>query len=559
MTSGSSLTSTRLAALSLSPSRIAQLGIVKSDHEGSTSGEESRMPNLEGRKVERHGEADSGAELGAGSNLLGVPDAETKRITQQVQQESKIPGKAPQRPDAARRTSTLDSLDGDECDEGSSIKEASVMNDLQQAEPSEQVEKGLQQRVVSNLTDKVGDDIGMNNSSSREQAITNSPSHSGAPIPPIQIHITADESTSPVPSHDSSSLPRKPRSPPPSYEHAITPTALVRSSSHTQRGTATLGGINPIMSAHVGTGTTTGARSKGKQRAVAHGTDGDESMDASHTAPSATKRNKPKKGAHQVLLQLLPNSDTDGEDADFVHKDANGPGRASSSSGFHLVAEHLPSSSLRASDQLSERLRPLLVPQQARRRSFTPAGVMPSRHSKTGLSRPDTRRAYTGPVEMVDRTRGSQESSDAEGNGEEDGDGLMTPISGTGTGTGTPDETNGYHLFPTAISPAAGEASLPLPKITKTSPTISSAGTRMLSSSFDGAFTADVYISGWKIIGGKTKRVISPSPRNEADSSNRERGMDSHGHDVVELQKGRLGAYVGTYGLTFLILKYLVC
>ncbi|KAJ9094063.1 hypothetical protein QFC21_006164 [Naganishia friedmannii] len=552
--SRSSLTSTRLAALSLSPSRIAQLGVAKHDHEGSLTGNDSSKHHDTGN---RESEAQEG-QSSKSSVLLGAGEGGGKRPIEQ-NGGLKTAEDMPRRPNTDRRKSSLNSLDedDDEGEERSPRKESGMVNGVGEGGLSSQVEKVHAQEVVSNRQNKVNGDTNEHSSTTGHQSESSSTSSTSRTTPPSSalptIHISSDVPTSPSPTpiHDTPmNIPARPRSPPPSYDFATSPSALHRSSpkgyavggSPTRNGRSSADSARFVAESEVGEEVVT-SRRKGKQRAFIP-----DDLASSHasTSPPASLTNRQRTGNEHAMLELLPNSDTEGEGVTNLPQEETSDTTGPSSRATSPPQTDASSATLGT----AERLRPLLLP-QARTRSFTPPLspssilVGPSRSR-----RPGSRRAYTGPVQIIDRTGESEEVSDAE----EDGgvEGWVTPMSGAdvGTGTNTPVETTGYHLSPSiqAISPTSPLGSQ------KTMITASSASERHLPNpTTDVAFTADVYISGWKIIGGRTKGVVSPSalPSSntgvERDGMGRSPTAHGHGHDVVELQKGRLGAYVGTH------------
>lgn len=416
MTAHPSLTTSRLAALSLSPSRIAQLG-VKHDSPRVDDAEDGDAVSFDRRHKDKQPPSDSVDD----KNYPGDGSEGMKHASLTVP-----------RPDVSRRSSTLDSLS----DEGEDVDGFAVGTEDTGSPGDRDVHGGSgKERAVSEL-ERIRD------------APASNPSEQ-SPVPST-IPITAAGSS-------------RQRSPPPSYEHAILPSALHQSSlSPLRNDRAQEQESSQPMS----------ARRRGKQRDM-----GDSGRDGGVVRGSGGGG----------MLELLPNSDTsDGEEV-FLRQTAgsSSPPTRRREEPSHTPRQDRPQAVLLASH--------LGKPSSVRRKR--PPILTTTR----------ARSSYTGPVEMIDRS------------GEGWAESMVNEDDDTGTETG-------YDMTPDGETPVRPAF------LSGTSSFI-----RALPSPSSGAFTKDARILGWKIVGGRTKSV--------------QHRADEGGHDsgVEELEKPRLGAYVGTY------------
>jgi hypothetical protein len=437
MAGQSSLTTSRLAALSLSPSRIAQLGVKHDAREGFSSGDENAASTREGKRTSKAGESavsrKKGEEEGGKNEGLTV------------------------RPDLSRRSSTLESLSDGSDDDGEVAEGSAAKQEDGKEEGRSDEERSIGQGIPIIRTEPPEDSL----------------SESSSP---------KTSSYKPVISSDARPGPSRDRSPPPSYEHAILPSTLQQSSSPPSPNTRR----------------SLSATARGKQRdvgdAVRQGYDsGRESGTSGHGRGS-------ERG--EAMLELLPNSETDEEDV-FSHRQIQ-PSRNTNPISTRNPAPDLHQTASTNSPKTPVIFLPSLGQPSSARRKHRPLLAKSSR----------TRSSYTGPVEMIDRS------------GEGWADSLVDDESGSDMAAST-----GYDL-------ASDQESIP------TRPTLASSTSsfiRSLPSPSSGAFTQDVRILGWKIVGGRTGRVSSRDVSGQVVDGDTE---DGHVH-VEDQQKPRMGAYVG--------------
>lgn len=441
MAGQSSLTTSRLAALSLSPSRIAQLGVKQDARE--SSGDENTGSTREGKRSGRLG--DSAVEHG-------------ERRQEEGKQEGLVA-----RPDLPRRSSTLESLSDEGDDDGEVAKEYTV----------KQRDEEAKRRIEGEGNAGAASEIPIiRTEPPRDSSPESSPPKTSSAEPVINAAATQD--SRPGPSRD--------RSPPPSYEHAILPSALQQSVSPPPPNA-----WRPMSAA-----------ARGKQRDV-----GDEAWqgnDSGREGGTFVPRSRNERG--EAMLELLPNSDTDEEDM-FSHRQTQ-PTPNTTSIPTRNPAPDSPHTSSTNSAKVPAIFLPSLGQPSSARRKHRPLLAKSSR----------TRSSYTGPVEMIDRS------------GEGWADSLVDEESGSDMAAST-----GYDLSPDQESPP-------------TRPNLASSTSsfiRSLPSPSSGAFTQDVRILGWKIVGGRAGRLTSRDmvgPVGDVDTE------DGHVH-VEDQQKPRMGAYVG--------------
>lgn len=438
MAGQSSLTTSRLAALSLSPSRIAQLG-VKQDARGSiTSEDENAGSTRERKRTGKDGEGEViEAEL---EGRKGKQEGLTVR------------------PDLSRRSSTLESLSDEEDDDGGVAEGYGV----EQEEGKTERENGEERKAY----DLAGIPIIRTDPPPDSSP---SPSNTSPPRPVIIVAPTAHAGSS------------RDRSPPPSYEHAILPSALEQSSSPP----------------------TSNGQSKRPMSATARGKQRDDGNAVGHGHDSAREDERPARRGGDVMLELLPNSDTDEEDV-F----SRGQTQASPSTASNTVREpahEVPHSPPKRSPGTPAIFLPALGQPSSARRKHRPILAKSSR----------TRSSYTGPVEMIDRS----------------GEGWADSLVDDDYESDNLTSSTGYDV-------SSSHESLPRrPNLVSST----SSFIRSLPSPSSGAFTQDVRILGWKIVGGRTGRMSSRGGTGQAGEV--ETG-DEHAH-VEDPQKPRMGAYVG--------------
>lgn len=432
MAGHSSLTTSRLAALSLSPSRIAQLGVKNGSRGSSENGDPDTSDHGKRNGPLRNGTADGkdgqAASTEGKRQLLNVP-----------------------KPEMERRSSGLDSL-SDEDDDDTAEGNAAEAKDTNSID-GPPVEVGRTDGVEN----------GKEVPAHRYEQET--PSAEGS----AQSHVSAND----VPSTTNASSSRQ-RSPPPSYDFAILPSALHHSASASTSTKHDQNDDSEPMS----------ARRRGKQRDMRDSGRGDAPghWRAGHTS-----------GA---MLELLENSDTSGgEDAFPPETTRSSPPRSPRRDETrHSQRQHRPAPS------------PLLTPQLGK--PSTARRKRPAILASTTRSRS----SYTGPVEMIDRS----------------GEGWAESIADEET-----PAVEGYDMSSAPDTPTRPVL------VSSTSSFI-----RALPSPSSGAFTQDVRIIGWKIVGGRSK-----FPR---DGEGRGRGLWSdtagreHDSGVEDVQKPGIGAYVGT-------------
>lgn len=437
MAGQSSLTTSRLAALSLSPSRIAQLGVKHDARESNGSGDENASSVREGKKADKAGEG----KVFEGERSTGEGKQEGLSV----------------RPELSRRSSTLESLS----DEGDGDDEPAQRCAMQQEEARAE---------------------------SVDEAEARLPGAEGIP----SIHTEAPRDSTPVlsPPNTAASRPcnnpvstaqagsSRDRSPPPSYEHAILPSALEHSSS----ASTAIGQIARPMS----------ATARGKQRDDGDGIAGDD-----HDGVTENRRMGGRRG--QAMLELLPNSDTDEEDA-FSHAQARPSTSTAATASRHPV--HDPHQD--PTDR-SPRTPAIFLP------SLGQPSTGRSKHRPRLTKSSRTRSSYTGPVEIIDRS------------GEGWADSLVEDYDS--------DSAAGYDV-------ASSRDSLPTrPSMTSST----SSFIRSMPAPSSGAFTQDVKILGWKIVGGRTRKM---GPREVAGRPEDAETGEEHG-PKEDQQKPRMGAYVG--------------
>jgi hypothetical protein len=445
MAGQSSLTTSRLAALSLSPSRIAQLGVKHEAREGLSSGDENGSSTREPKRTSKAGESVVSGRKGdeEGGKHEGLMA----------------------RPDLSRRSSTLESLsdEGDDDDDDDVAEGRAAKQGEGNEEGRSDEERSIGQGIPTIRT---------------EPPQGSSPESSPPkPSPPRPVITTAAQSDArPGPSRD--------RSPPPSYEHAILPSTLQQSSSPPSPG----GQTRRPMS----------ATARGKRRDV--GEENRQGHDSGREGGTLAPRSGSERG--EPMLELLPNSDTDEEDVFARRQTQSSPNTTTIPP--RNPAPHLPHTSSTQTPKTPAIFLPSLGQPSSTRRKHRPLLAKSSR----------TRSSYTGPVEMIDRS------------GEGWADSLVDDDSGSDMAAST-----GYDL-------ASDQESVP------TRPTLASSTSsfiRSLPSPSSGAFTQDVRILGWKIVGGRTGRVSSRDVGGQVVDGETE---DGHVH-VEDQQKPRMGAYVG--------------
>lgn len=437
MAGQSSLTTSRLAALSLSPSRIAQLGVKHDARESNGSGDENGSSTREGKR------ADNVAE---GKVLRG------ERSEGKGKQE-----RLSVRPELSRRSSTLESLS----DEGDGDDEPVEGCAMQQEEAK---------------AESVNEDEARLPGADGIPSIDTEPPQDLSPVLSSPNTAASRPCNNPVSTAQAGSS--RDRSPPPSYEHAILPSALQQSSS----ASTSIGQNARPMS----------ATARGKQRDDEDGIAGD-----SHDGVMENGRVGGRSG--HAMLELLPNSDTDEEDV-FSHTQTRTSTSTAAPSTRHPVHD-AHQDPMNRSPRTPAIFLPSLGQPSSGRRKHRPLLAKSSR----------TRSSYTGPVEIIDRS------------GEGWADSLVEEYDS--------DSAAGYDV-------ASSRESLPTrPNMVSST----SSFIRSLPSPSSGAFTQDVKILGWKIVGGRTGKMGSREMAGRAEDA--ETG-EEHGHKEDQ-QKPRMGAYVG--------------
>lgn len=316
MAAHSSLTTSRLAALSLSPSRIAQLG-VKHDSRGSSENGDGSSDGGKDRsrsKSAGKGKDNEGSDEGK-NGMLSVP-----------------------RPEMERRSSTLDSLsDEDDDPEGNAAGTKDMSNTGgQQLKAGESVESGSAKEDTT----------------IQLEPTRGTPSVEPSALPETNIAKTSDASSS------------RQRSPPPSYDFAILPSALHQSASATTPRTHGQGEDAEPMS----------ARRRGKQRDM---------RDSEHEDGAGRGEGR----GSGTMLELLENSDTsEAEEFSIQTSRPSPPHPSRRNEDRHPLRQDRAKPSALLAPQLGK-------PSTARRK-----------HPAILKSTTRSRSSYTGPVEMIDRS-----------------------------------------------------------------------------------------------------------------------------------------------------------
>ncbi|GHJ84078.1 hypothetical protein NliqN6_0480 [Naganishia liquefaciens] len=437
MAAQSSLTTSRLAALSLSPSRIAQLGVKHDARESHSSGDENVSSSREGKNARKAAEGDVvGGEHG--------------------KHEAKQEGLSV-RPDLSRRSSTLESLSDEGDDDSGQLQGCGIEQEDDKGEESSEVK--------TQVNDAAG-----------SSTIGTPPAHDSSPI-------SASTSTaSPKPANNTISTARagssRDRSPPPSYEHAILPSALQQSSA------ASVSTDQSVRSMS--------ATARGKQRDTGNTNEGDVNDSRTATGSAGQRRGEP-------MLELLPNSDTEEEDVFSSSQIRTEPSTGTASE--RRVPNDPHHNPANRSPQTPAIFLPALGQPSSGKRRHRPLLAKSSR----------TRSSYTGPVEIIDRS------------GEGWADSLVEEDAASDSAE-VYDVSSSHESLPARPNLASSTSSF----------------IRSLPSPSSGAFTQDVRILGWKIVGGRTGKA---SVREGGGRAGDAETAEEHGHEEDQ-QKPRMGAYV---------------